>query len=90
MAAEKRTAMFKACLAFYRPHSQRACVFYGSLSGFIAYKKKGDLGFGYDPVFLLPPSGKHLAELSTEDKNRISHRGRALSSFRRLLNDDLQ
>jgi XTP/dITP diphosphohydrolase len=85
---EKRSALFKAYLAFYRPGSDRVCLFYGSLSGMIGFEKKGNKGFGYDPLFVLP-SGRHLAELTNEEKNQISHRGLALASFRRFQVDDL-
>ena len=47
----------------------------GGVSGMIEYAPRGDDGFGYDPVFYLPSFGKTVAELSLEDKNRISHRG---------------
>lgn len=47
----------------------------GGVAGMIEYAPRGDDGFGYDPVFYLPSFGKTVAELSLEDKNRISHRG---------------
>ena len=49
----------------------------GSVAGMIQYVPEGDDGFGYDPVFHLPSFGKTVAQLSLEDKNRISHRGNA-------------
>ncbi|MGC2518832.1 MAG: non-canonical purine NTP pyrophosphatase, partial [Burkholderiales bacterium] len=54
----------------------------GSWAGEIAPEPRGDNGFGYDPHFFLPDFGKTAAELGTEQKNRVSHRGKAL---RRLL-----
>ena len=48
------------------------------LYGEIAHDEKGGNGFGYDPLFLLPERGLRTAELSAEEKNRISHRGKAL------------
>lgn len=48
------------------------------LCGEIAHDEKGSNGFGYDPLFLLPELGLRTAEISTEEKNRISHRGKAL------------
>ena len=51
------------------------------LYGEIAHDEKGSNGFGYDPLFLLPESGLRTAELSAEEKNRISHRGKALRAL---------
>jgi XTP/dITP diphosphohydrolase len=53
-------------------------LFSGRLAGFLAEEPRGDGGFGYDPLFLVPEYGKTLAELPLEIKNRISHRGQAL------------
>lgn len=50
----------------------------GRISGEIVQVPRGDGGFGYDPVFLVEGTGKTMAELSTEEKNRISHRGQAI------------
>ena len=61
----------------------------GFLYGEIAESPAGNGGFGYDPLFLLPEKGKTLACLSAEEKNAISHRGRALEAIRAAL-DDLQ
>jgi XTP/dITP diphosphohydrolase len=80
-----RSAVFKAYLAYYRPDSARACLFYGSLTGYIGSRLKGNNGFGYDPIFYLSDSNTALAELAREEKNMISHRGRALQAFRRFL-----
>ena len=83
---EKRTASFKAYLAYYRPAGGQACIFFGRLKGYIGFERRGEKGFGFDPVFMLPERGRSLAELSTEEKNLISHRGRALAAFKRFLN----
>ena len=60
----------------------------GSVAGMIQYAPEGDDGFGYDPVFHLPSFGKTVAQLSLEDKNRISHRGcaagRAMNALTRI------
>jgi XTP/dITP diphosphohydrolase len=82
---EKRTAAFKAYLAYYLPVGGQACIFYGELKGYIGFERRGKGGFGFDPIFMLPDFGKSLAELGTEEKNRISHRGKALSAFQRFL-----
>jgi XTP/dITP diphosphohydrolase len=57
----------------------------GECSGMIADAMKGSRGFGYDPIFFLPDRGKTMAELPLEEKNRISHRARALEKARELL-----
>ncbi|HMU55464.1 MAG TPA: XTP/dITP diphosphatase [Nitrospira sp.] len=57
----------------------------GTLEGIIAEEPAGTGGFGYDPVFHVPELGKTLAELSTEQKNRISHRAKALVQVREVL-----
>ena len=56
----------------------------GKLSGAIGFEKRGHQGFGYDPVFLLP-DGRTLAELTLDEKNALSHRGRALDKMAKLL-----
>jgi XTP/dITP diphosphohydrolase len=72
-----RRAAFRCVMALCRPAGE--CRFFsGRLQGFILPEERGDGGFGYDPVFLVPEYGKTLAELPTEIKNRISHRGQAL------------
>jgi XTP/dITP diphosphohydrolase len=81
---ENRRAAFKAYLAYYTPLGGRVCIFYGKLSGYIGFERRGDKGFGFDPVFMLP-EGRSLAELSMEEKNLISHRGRALAAFNKFL-----
>ncbi len=83
---EKRGAVFKAYLAFYLPEREVSYVFFGSLRGTISFEKRGTEGFGYDPVFYLPDLGKSFAELTGAEKNSISHRGRALASFKKFLN----
>jgi len=78
---QSRGAIFKAYLAFYMPAEGRGYFFYGSIRGRIGRERKGRGGFGFDPVFYIPEVGKHMAELTIEEKNRISHRGRALTAF---------
>jgi len=57
----------------------------GTCGGRIAHNTRGQYGFGYDPIFLLPGLGKHMAELLPEEKRRISHRGIALACAMREL-----
>ena len=82
---KKRGAIFKAYLAFYMPAEGRGYFFYGSLRGRIGLERRGEGGFGFDPVFFIPELGKTMAELAIEEKNRISHRGRALAAFSNFL-----
>ena len=54
--------------------------------GCIGFEARGEKGFGFDPVFMLPEMGKSLAELNMDEKNKISHRGQALAAFRAFIN----
>lgn len=77
----QRTAYFYCAVALCFPDG--TCrTFCGTLNGVLLESPRGDGGFGYDPLFLLPEYGKTLAELGTEVKNGISHRGRALEKLR--------
>jgi XTP/dITP diphosphohydrolase len=78
----QREAVFKAYLAFYLPERDRCYVFYGELRGIIGLERHGQGGFGFDPVFYVPELEKYLAELDMEEKNRLSHRGKAIQAFR--------
>jgi XTP/dITP diphosphohydrolase len=57
----------------------------GTIEGVIADVPRGKNGFGYDPIFLVPALGKTTAEITAEQKNKISHRGRAAQLARELL-----
>jgi XTP/dITP diphosphohydrolase len=81
---EKRTARFRAVIAIATPEG-RVGISEGVCEGIIAFDAKGEGGFGYDPVFYLPELNKHMAELTLEEKNRISHRARAAEKARRIL-----
>lgn len=80
----KRGAQFKCVLAMAFPDG-REIVTEGSCRGRIGFKEAGRRGFGYDPIFFLPRYGKTMAELTLEEKNRISHRGKALRKLRKSL-----
>ena len=73
---EKRTARFRCVIAIATPEG-RTELCDGECRGLIAFEPRGESGFGYDPVFYLPESGKTIAELSLETKNQVSHRGQA-------------
>ena len=79
-------AGFICALALIRPDGSETTVI-GECRGRIAEKARGANGFGYDPIFLLPDRGLTMAELPETEKNRISHRGRALAAMVRLLLD---
>ncbi len=80
----KRGASFKCAIAMVSPDGWEL-VTEGSCRGRIGFKEIGRNGFGYDPIFIIPRYGKTMAQLSLEEKNRVSHRGKALRKLRRLL-----
>lgn len=82
---EKRTARFACVIAAAFPDGRVKTV-YAAMEGRIGYEERGENGFGYDPIFYLPKYGCTSAELSMEEKNKISHRGKAL----RLIKDELR
>jgi XTP/dITP diphosphohydrolase len=82
--ARDRSAAFICCLALILD-PQRLLLVQEAVNGEIAAAPRGLQGFGYDPVFLLPHLGRTMAELSGGDKDRVSHRGRALRRLRALL-----
>jgi len=81
--AEKRTARFRCCMAMVYPSSWKDrpadLVVSGAWEGSIAFALSGSNGFGYDPLFIDPASGRTGAELSREEKMARSHRGKALA-----------
>ena len=81
---EQRTAHFLTVAAIALP-SDGTRVAQGTLDGVIAEAASGTLGFGYDPVFLIPELGKTLAQLSADQKNTISHRAKAFAKMREIL-----
>lgn len=86
---ERRTARFMTVAAIASPDGE-VQVRHGILEGRITDEPSGAKGFGYDPVFVVPALGKTLAELSSEEKNRISHRARAFVQARELLKETLE
>lgn len=81
---EKRTARFRAVIVLVSPSGEER-AFQGTCEGFIGCGKRGDGGFGFDPVFRLGDGPRMLAELPAADKNRISHRGLAAAEAARWL-----
>ena len=80
----KRGARFKCVLAVVSPDGRKV-IAEGSCRGRIGFREKGKRGFGYDPLFVLPKYGKTMAELSLEEKNRVSHRGKALRKLKKII-----
>lgn len=80
----QRTARFRCAIALAEPSGYTRVV-EGIIEGLIAESPRGENGFGYDPIFLVPEYGKTTAEMAPEEKHRISHRGRAADAARRLL-----
>jgi XTP/dITP diphosphohydrolase len=81
---ERRTARFLTVAAVASPDGDVQTT-RGVLEGLITESCRGERGFGYDPVFYVPELGKTLAELTPEEKNRVSHRARAFLKLRDLL-----
>lgn len=78
--ATTRAAHFSCAVACVFPNGDTLTA-EGRCDGSIAYAPLGDGGFGYDPVFLLPGTGKTFGQLSQEEKSAVSHRGKALKEF---------
>lgn len=81
---EKRTARFVCVIAAVFPDGNNVTT-RGTIEGRIGYEERGQNGFGYDPIFYLPAYGLYSAELAPEEKNRISHRGKALEEMKKVL-----
>jgi XTP/dITP diphosphohydrolase len=84
--AEQRSARYRAVIVFMRHAGDPApLICEGSWEGLIQLQPTGNGGFGYDPYFYLPELGCSSAQLSAEEKNRISHRGKALAVLKEYL-----
>lgn len=78
--SKKRKARFVCCMVLSR-RGKIIKEIQEHAEGLITFEKKGQGGFGYDPIFFYPPLGKTFAELSRDEKNEVSHRGRALEEL---------
>ena len=85
---EERSARFVCAIAAALPDG-RLLTTRGTIEGQIGYEIVGDGGFGYDPIFYLPERGMTTAQLSPEEKNQISHRGKALEAMKEKLREEL-
>ena len=81
---ERRQAAFICAMAFVTPDGTEQ-LFSGRIGGHLLSEERGSGGFGYDPLFLVDGFERTMAELTLEEKNRISHRGQALEQFRMYL-----
>ncbi len=82
----QRSARFQ-CLLVYLRHADdpTPLICQGTWEGRIGFEAKGDNGFGYDPLFWVPEKNRHSAELPKDEKNRISHRGKAMTCLLQAL-----
>ena len=83
---EERSARFVCAIAAAFPDG-RVLIIRGTMEGQIGYEEKGENGFGYDPIFYLPEYQCYSAELSLEEKNKLSHRGKALRLMKERLHE---
>ncbi|MCM2272929.1 MAG: XTP/dITP diphosphatase [candidate division Zixibacteria bacterium] len=81
---QQRTARFRCVMAIVWEDSSVETV-EGVAEGMITTAVQGDQGFGYDPVFFYPPLNKRFSEMTLEEKNQVSHRGKALQAARELI-----
>ena len=81
---EKRDARFVCCIAFAVPGGE-VRIFHGYIQGSIGKEPRGSQGFGYDPVFYPMGSDRTFAEMRDEEKDALSHRGRALMAFKSFI-----
>lgn len=77
VSMDQRTAHFHTTLVALKPNGQKL-VANGDVNGLILTQRRGENGFGYDPLFFLPKLNSAMAELTDEQKNSVSHRGRAM------------
>lgn len=83
---DQRTAHFHTTIVAIKPDGTKL-VANGRVDGHILHQLTGENGFGYDPLFYVDELGKAMAQLTSDQKNKISHRGRALRSFMQQFND---
>ncbi|MEY8393888.1 XTP/dITP diphosphatase [Lachnospiraceae bacterium 45-P1] len=88
VADEKRSARFVCVIAAVLPDGRTLSV-RDTMEGRIAYEPAGEEGFGYDPILFLPEVGKTSAEITMEEKNKISHRGKALRAMKARLEKEI-
>ncbi|KKS31269.1 MAG: Non-canonical purine NTP pyrophosphatase [Candidatus Amesbacteria bacterium GW2011_GWA2_42_12] len=82
-----RTAAFVSCVVLYDPKTQIHQTFMGKIEGTLTTEKRGEGGFGYDPLFIPNGYTKTFAQLGSEEKNMLSHRARALQKLKKALKE---
>jgi len=87
LPSERRWARFRCVIAVAEPGRETVRLCEGEVQGLIALEPRGELGFGYDPIFYLPQQAQTMAELPPYVKDVISHRGRAAMRARPLLKE---
>jgi XTP/dITP diphosphohydrolase len=85
---EKRKATFRTVVALI--YKGKEAIIEGKVEGTILDSPRGQFGFGYDPVFFVDKVGKTLAELTLEEKNKVSHRANALKKLKDYLKNNLE
>ena len=83
---ENRTCRYVCAIAWTAPGREPA-VFEDTVECEIAHEPRGNNGFGYDPIIWYPPFGKTMAEMTDEEKNSISHRGKAIRKLEAWLDE---
>lgn len=87
----KRSAKFVSVIAFLEPNkTDNGRIFRGECEGEILRHERGNGGFGYDPLFYMPKLGKTYAEINTDEKNAVSHRGKSIRQFAAFLSEYLR
>jgi len=82
---QKRTARFVCVMALYNPQTKKIKTFIGKAEGWIAFKPQGKGGFGYDSIFTSKDLNKTFAQVSSKEKNKFSHRAKALEKLKTYL-----
>lgn len=82
---KNRTASFVTTICLFDPETREEQYFTGTLEGKISDQEKGSKGFGYDPIFIPSGNNRTLAELTSEEKNELSHRGQAFRKLNKYL-----
>ena len=89
IAEDELTARFRCAVALWNPIDDTVVAFEGKIEGRITRNAKGRNGFGYDPIFFFPEKNRTLAELSSQEKESVSHRGEAMREAIRYMEENV-